>query len=141
MARIKDLLNGKEIPQTLQNVEQTTAEAKNIISGPEVKRFVQNLPAITDDLKKTTARLDQILANPDLDKAIKGTTNLGPALVDLRRMLRDLNAIISTNKAEIDMLITDLSRASANTAELTDDAKRNPSRTIFGEAPPHDGGR
>lgn len=141
LSRLKELLDSKEISNTLQNIEQTTAHAKNIISGPEVQGFVRDLPAISKDLKSAMARVDQILASPDLDKTLQGTASVGPALMDLRRVLRDLNNVVSSNKSEIDVMLTNLGRTSVNAAELTDDAKRNPARTFFGEAPPRDKSR
>jgi len=65
------------------------------------------------------------------------TAAAAPAAADLRRVLRKLDAIISSQDADIESIISSLRRVSEQAAALVEDAKNNPSRVIFGEPPPH----
>jgi phospholipid/cholesterol/gamma-HCH transport system substrate-binding protein len=133
--RVKDILSSPEIGATLKNLEATTGQAKQVVASPEIRKFLADLPAISADLKSTIQRVNRIAENPAIDKTLAGAANVGPAVVDLRRALRDLSGILASNRAEIETMIANLRRASVNAAELTDEAKRNPARTLFGDAP------
>lgn len=134
-ARVKEILSKPEIATAINNLDATTAEARQIVASPEIKKFLADLPTISANLKSTTERVNGLVESPAVKQTLEGTANVGPAVADLRRTLRELSGILASNRAQIDALMTNLRRASVNTAELTDDAKRNPARVFFGDAP------
>lgn len=135
-ARVRDILSKPEIATAIKNLEATTGEARQIVASPEIKKFLADLPTISANLKSTIDRVNSIVDNPAINKTLEGAANVGPAVADLRRALRELSGILTSNRIQIDAMMTNLRRTSVNAAELTDDAKRNPARMLFGDAPP-----
>lgn len=133
---VTTLLKGPEIKATFKNVEQTTANARDITASPEIQKVLADLPKISENLKTATEQIRQITENPAINKTLDATGNLGPAVTDLRRALRELNDILTSNRTDLDVMLTNLRRTSVNAAEVTDDAKGNPARVLFGNPPP-----
>jgi len=63
-------------------------------------------------------------------------TTVNAAAGDLRRLARQLETLVSEQQQDVQLIIAGLRRTFDNTTQLTDDARQNPSRLLFGEPPP-----
>ena len=59
----------------------------------------------------------------------------------LELTLRRVDQLVLANQGEFSETLTNLKAISDNLRDLTEDAKRNPSRILFGEPPPADSSR
>jgi paraquat-inducible protein B len=139
--RLRQVLENPNVDRTLQNVSDATGGAKELLRGQDVQAFTADLPKISARRRSTAQRIDELANSDQVTKAVDGlsttTTNAGPAMVELRRSLRELNGMLATQRQDIESVIGNLRRVLENTAALTGDLKQNPSRAVFGEPPPH----
>jgi paraquat-inducible protein B len=130
----------------LDDAKKSTGRIYQILDSPEVDRMIKDsstaaseLPAITLNLRHSTERIDQIVHDPAVQKAINGLgdagANAGAVTVELRRTLREISTLIAAQSRDLEILIANLRRASDNAAALSEDARENPSRLLFGQPP------
>jgi paraquat-inducible protein B len=138
--RLKGILASPSIDQTLDNLSATSADLKTYVGSDQVKAFIGDLPQISSKLRTSVARIDEVLASPQFQQMIDGlaTTadSAGPAAVELRRVLRQISEILTSQGQDIQAIIAGLRDFVENAAEVAEDAKNNPSRVLFGEPPP-----
>jgi len=143
----KNVLENPSINKAINDLADTVASAKGTVTGDEFKTFVADLPKISGRLRTTMERIDQIVHDPKVQQMVDGlsqtATNAGPASADLRRTMRELNVLLASEGEDLEAIIVGLRQLSENGAAVTDDAKSNPSRLLFGDPPPHlqNGGR
>jgi hypothetical protein len=84
----------------LDEVRSSNARLKEILDSPKVTASVNDLPAITADIKSASARIDQLLADKRVDRIVGGVSDAsalaGPAIADLRSLLQELNSLVSS---------------------------------------------
>jgi paraquat-inducible protein B len=136
-----------EDPRINQGLDDLTAAIKGLRgvvdeSGAPVTKALKDLPEISTRLKATTKRIDEVLADPKVDQIITGLAktaeNAGPAVVDLRKTLRRLDNLLATQEQDIRAIIGALRKVLENVETLSEDAKDNPSRLLFGDPPPRE---
>lgn len=123
----------------LSEVRGTNTRLKQLLDDPSILTAVHDLPDITARLKTSIARADAILNDKRLDQILTGLSdaaaNAGPATADARRLMRDTRALVASQQDDIRTIISDLRAAVANLNAVTQDAKANPSRLLFGQPP------
>jgi phospholipid/cholesterol/gamma-HCH transport system substrate-binding protein len=143
IARTNDLLNDRNranIADSLNNFNQLLAESRPKISTglTNINNATERLTPLLEDVRKTSARMDQTLANVD--------TMLAEDRPDLKASLSELREVLATSKTTVDQLqdimnqnkiniyeILDNMRASAsNIRSLTETIKRSPASLIRG---------
>jgi ABC-type transporter Mla subunit MlaD len=137
--RIKAILENPEINKTLANLQATSSNLKDLTGTKELFDFARDLPVITGKLKSTSNRLDTLLHDKRIDEALSGLnttlTNSDHTVIEARRSLKEISLLLASQKEEIATLIAALKRTAENLSSVTQDAKSNPSRLIFGEPP------
>jgi uncharacterized coiled-coil protein SlyX len=92
-------------------------------------------------LRATMARIEEIVQGEQFKKTLDGldqtTTNAGPAMAELRTVLREVNGLLISQRQDVESILYNLRRVLENAEGLTEDLKQNPSRAILGEPPPH----
>ena len=138
--RVKEILNNPNIDKSLDNFAQTTASIKDLAGGEEVRAFAADLPAISARLRHSAERLDELLSRPETDQLFENVgetaASIAPAAADLRRMLHELSGLITTQRSDIESILLNLRKFAEDAAVLSEDAKNNPSRVLFGAPPP-----
>ena len=104
-----------------------------------VYRTLAELPDTAAHLRATTARADQLLHDPRVNKVIDELPELGDSakgtFVDARRVIREADELLAGESNDIRATLTSLRRLAADGAALIDDARQNPSRVFFGKPP------
>jgi ABC-type transporter Mla subunit MlaD len=122
---------------TVDKVDQLVQANRN-----NLDRTLAQLPETAQGLKATAARADQILNDPRVDKALSSFSGVGDsanaAIADIRRLARDADELLDGESDDIRSIFDDLRRLAADGAAVTDDARQNPSRVLFGKPPPTD---
>ncbi len=138
--RLKSILANPGIDATLNNLSDTSASLKAYMGGDQVKTFVNDLPAISARLRTSAERIDQTLASPQFQQIIDGlsttATSAGPAAVELRRVLRQLSDVLTSQGQDIQSIVINLRKFAEDAADVAADARNNPSRVLFGAPPP-----
>ena len=123
----------------LSEVRETNARIKQLLEDPKLQTAIHDLPGITGRLQSSLARADEILHDKRLDQTLTGlsdtASNAGPAAADARRLLRDTSTLVASQEDDLRTIITDLRATIANLNAVTEDAKVNPSRLLFGQPP------
>ena len=107
-----------------------------------LNRTMAELPETAARLRATATRADQILHDPRVERAITGlsdaSANAPATLADLRRLAHDAQQLLAGESDDIRQILYDLRSVAANASALTDDARANPARLLFGKPPPKD---
>jgi len=132
--------NRANIADSLNNFNQLLAESRPKISTglTNINNATERLTPLLEDVRKTSARMDQTLANVD--------AMLAEDRPDLKASLSELREVLATSKSTVDQLqgiinqntiniyeILDNMRASAsNIRSLTETIKSSPASLIRG---------
>ncbi len=125
----------------------TAAELRQTVAAnrDNLGKTLAELPETAARLRSTAARADEIVHDPRVEKAITGLSNAAlsapPALEDVRRLAHEAQELLAGETDDIRSVLTDLRRLASDGAALTDDARQNPSRLLFGKPPPADAPR
>jgi ABC-type transporter Mla subunit MlaD len=107
-----------------------------------VTRTLTELPETAARLRATADRADAILHDPRVEKGIDGFSGLGASatttLAEVRDLAHEAQQLLAGEGDDIRSILTDLRRFASDGAALTDDARANPSRLLFGKPPPPD---
>jgi len=142
-------LNPKELQNKavalIDEVRGTNKRIHTILDNPKidpaVNTVMEDLPKISARLRDATAQVDDILRDPKTKEMLANLNDsaaaAAPAVLDARRILRQLDALLSAQSQDLEAIVVNLRQVLQNTAAVTEEAKTNPSRLLFGEPPPH----
>jgi phage-related protein len=142
-------LNAKEFQSKavalIDGVTATNKRVQQILDNPKIDPAItsvgEDLPKISARLRDATAQVDDILRDPKTKEMLANLNNTAaaaaPATADARRILRELDALLSSQSQDLESIVANLRQVLQNTAAVTEEAKTNPSRMLFGEPPPH----
>jgi len=139
---LQKTISSPKINQAIDDLAATSASLKGLFQGGEkdLKATVADLPQISGNLKTSSKRLDELLADPKIDKMIDGLSktadNAAPAVLEMRKVLRELGNLLSNQSQDIEAIIRGLRQVTENVEAISEDAKNNPSRLLFGDPPP-----
>jgi phospholipid/cholesterol/gamma-HCH transport system substrate-binding protein len=125
--RVADLLKDPKIDALLPDAAATMSAARRIVEHTE-KPMVKLLDAfknVSSGIEKLSTQLDAI------------TNDTTESVVHLRRILRQVDNLLSDQQPDIETAIENIRRISENLKEITENAKKYPSQVLFGEPPPH----
>ena len=124
----------------LEEVRASNDRLREILDDPDVDPAIADLRATLESSKSAMARLDEILDDPQvreiIDRLDQTSAELPPAVRDVRRVVREIDRLVATQRSTIEAILDELQRALENVDTITDDATRNPSRLLFGDPPP-----
>lgn len=143
-------LQKANLPQLVTHYDQLATRAttaidnvNDLIQGNQsaLHSAMADLPGITQRVRSIAERADLFLCDPRLKKMLASLPSTGDnanaAISDLRSILHDTQGILTEDREDLHSILTDLRRAAANTAIVTDDARQNPARVLFGQPPAH----
>jgi hypothetical protein len=126
-----------EVRQTNQRVHQILDNPK---IDPAIATLTDDLPKISTHMRDAFVQLDDLLHDPQTKQTLASlndtTAAAAPVLADARRVLRQLDALLSGQSQDLHAIVADLRRVLHNTAAVTEEAKSNPSGMIFSQPPP-----
>ena len=136
---------------TVADLRATIAHIDKILADPHIDSIltnasgaIDNIKTLTDPEKSNAARLlvdhrksAKTLAELLDDPALKQTiANAGALTTDARKAIARVTELIAGQEQEIAEMIRSLKATAQNVEAITDDAKQNPARLIFGQPPP-----
>jgi len=125
--RVANLLKDPKIDTLLPDASATMAAARRIVEDTE-----KPMSQLLDAFKKVSAGVEKL--STQLDSITNDTTE---SVVHLKRILRQLDSLISDQQPDIETAVENIRRISENLKEITENAKKYPSQVLFGEPPPH----
>jgi len=125
--RVANLFKDPKIDTLLPDAAATMAAARRIVEDTE-----KPMSQLLDAFKKVSAGIEKL--STQLDSITNDTTE---SAVHLKRMLRQLDNLISDEQPDIETAVENIRRISENLMEITENAKKYPSQVLFGEPPPH----
>ncbi len=137
--RLRTVLENPAIDQILKDGSETVASAKKTIQSPELQKFLADLPVISARLRTSSEHLDALLSDDKLNKSLenlgKASDSAASTLADLRRLIRNVNTMLNSQQQNLNSVVTNLRDTLENTAGITEEAKQNPARLLFGQPP------
>jgi ABC-type transporter Mla subunit MlaD len=113
-------------------------------------QMLGNFERLSGDLASVTARIDALLGSQEVgdttrnlaatsDALRTAAESLPETMESLNNALLRVERLIWSEQANMEAVMENLRRISQNLAELSEEAKRNPSGVFFGEAPARSG--
>jgi ABC-type transporter Mla subunit MlaD len=137
--KLQEILTDPNIKATLRDLAGTASSLRGTAESPELKKFLADLPEISGRLKKTMEQINALLADENIKKSLAsfnaaaGSAN--DAMADIRRLARSANTLLLSEQQDITAIIKNFRSLAENAAAISEDAKSNPSRVLFGEPP------
>jgi phospholipid/cholesterol/gamma-HCH transport system substrate-binding protein/paraquat-inducible protein B len=134
------------VDHAIQNINSLLVVIREAVKDANVPGLSGNVDSLISDLRKTNEHLNSMIGSKEAREALKNlgetlvnlkasTENLPQAIIDLRKLLKEFNTLVSSQRDEVQGLLQQGKQMFENLNDLTGDAKRNPSRLLFG-APP-----
>lgn len=109
----------------LDHVQSASARLQQILNDPKLAQVISDFPQISGRVRDVLARVDELIKNGKFDQSAD----------HLRRTLAEADELLAAQNDNVRTILNDLRETMANTRELTDDVKANPSRLVFGQPP------
>ncbi len=109
----------------LDHVQSASARVQQILDDPKLAQVISDLPEISGRVRSVAARVDELIKNGKLDQSA----------AHLQRTLAEADELLATQSDNVRAILADLRATIANTRELTDQVKANPSQLLFGHPP------
>jgi ABC-type transporter Mla subunit MlaD len=145
---------GQSLAETLNGVKVLVDTLNDIVGDPEARRLIprsaqvlETLEETVDNLREASSVVTEVMNDPEFRQSVRGIPeilqNVQQAATEISRgaeILADtaqsLQALTGDQRQRIDTLLDNLTRAARNFEELSEEARRNPSRFLFSEPPP-----
>lgn len=111
--------------QLLVSLDQTVADANVPALSAEARRFVQ-------EIRVTNDHLQRLLASPE---GLPSGANLPEVVARLNRTLSSIDRLITTEKPDVEVIITDFREIADNLRDLTESLRERPSELFFSKPP------
>ena len=141
--RIKAILSDPRIEQIVGDVASVTS-ALHVSVGDQpgdLAAFIKDLPQVSGRLRETLDEIQGILDDEQTKRMLanlsKASDGLPGATEDIRLLARRLEVLVASQQQNLVAIVTLLRRTLENAEAITEDAKRNPARILFGDPPPH----
>lgn len=141
--RLDTVLSNPGISQGIADLAATAASIRGTVVSNEanVQTFLTNLPAISERLKTSSDRINAILLSREFAQTLTGLNQMSlradNATAEFGKLTTRLNNLVASQQRDVELLLLNLRKVAENMASVTEDAKSNPSRVLFGEPPPH----
>jgi ABC-type transporter Mla subunit MlaD len=132
-----------------ENLNSLVAIAKDKLEQTEIKELVANVNKLATELQSTNQQIQQAIedlqvkqVSSDAREALQSLRDLvhspevESVLGRLDQTLRRVDRLVMSNQGELTDTLSNLKAISENLRDLSQDAKRNPSRLLFGDPPP-----
>ena len=139
---MKELIDNPNIDKGVNDLAAAAASVRAIAVDGEasVKAALRDLPTIAARLKSTSERVNEILSGSEVQRILTGLAetaeHAGPSAMQLRKTIRRVDGLLASQQRDIEAIIMNLRKITTDLAAFSQDARDNPSRVIFGDAPP-----
>jgi ABC-type transporter Mla subunit MlaD len=134
------------VDHAVGNINSLLVVLRDAVKDANVPGLTGNVNSLINDLRGTNQQLSGLIESKEARESLSNlgqllsnlnvsTQNLPQAVSDLRKFLRELSMLMGSQRDEVQELLQQGKRMMENLNDLTGDAKRNPSRLLFG-APP-----
>lgn len=140
-ARLQEILRDDRVEAMLTDASGSVASARRILEGSEedLRVFVENLPALLENATRTMDRVETLVSGDRVDRMLDDLSRVSgeaaPAVAEARLLLKTLNATVAEQRQDLEAIMANLRRVLSNAGVITEDAKQNPARLLFGEPP------
>ncbi|NIO04192.1 MAG: MCE family protein [Proteobacteria bacterium] len=160
LAGIQRTVNSPEVMETVRNVNGAVKDVRKLVQNvdSQIEPLVTNINSTVGDYGKLARDVDREV-NTDVDKTIEGirvlVANLNgvvdkldaaaeplpETMAHVRRISRDLDELISSQRPNLQRTLENARATSQNVRDLSEQAKEDPSSVFFGGPPPRLKGR
>jgi len=140
--RLQALLSDPRIEQIVSDVASVTGSLRGAVGDQEqdLAQFIRDLPQVTSRLKEVAGEVERLLGDEQTKRMLanlsKASDSLPGAAEDIRLLARRLESLMAAQQQNLGAIIVALRQTIENAEALTEDARRNPSRLLFGDPPP-----
>ena len=123
-------LNAKEISLTTR---QTLASADRAVTDANVPALSRDLRSLIAEVRQTNVNLRALLVSPE---PVAGPVNLPEMVARLNTTLGRLDRLISTERPQIEIILTNFKEISDDMKDLIESLKQRPSDLFSSKPPP-----
>ena len=138
--RLAGQLEKIDVAKLMADINRLVEDGDRAINDLQVAKLREQGVALLEEVRESNARLKAILGNPAIDKTItelsEALDHAVPTIVQLRKTVRRLDGIVGGNQSDIRAVLRNLRQITGDATQLSEEAKQNPSRLLFGNPPP-----
>jgi paraquat-inducible protein B len=158
LSGIERTVNSPEIPETIRNVNGAVTDIRKLVQNVDsriepltttIEQTIQDYGKVAQDarglIKPVGSSVDETLEEikglvSNLNAVVKkidvAAEPLPETLAHIRRISRNLDELVSSQRPNLQRTIENLSVTSQNVRDLSEQAKQDPSSVFFGGPPP-----
>ena len=112
--------------------QQALTSVNHAVSDANVPALSQELQNLITEVRQTNKNLQALLKSPE---PVSGPSNLPVMIAGLNKTLVRIDKLISTERPQIEMILTNFKEISDNLKSLTNNLKQHPSDLLFSQPP------
>jgi ABC-type transporter Mla subunit MlaD len=133
LAEIRQKVAALEMEKINSSTQELLASLNTAVTDANVPALSQDARALLRDLRATSKYLNALLAPPEW---VAGRPNVPEIVARLNTTIARLDRLISAERPQIDMILTEFQQIADNLNDLVSTLKQQPSSLLFGGAPP-----
>ncbi|MBN1508337.1 MAG: MCE family protein [Sedimentisphaerales bacterium] len=133
LMEIRHKVAALETEKISSSTQEFLASLNTAVTDANVPGLSQDARALLTDLRATSKYLNALLAPPEW---VVGRPNVPELVARLNTTIAQLDRLISSERPQIDMILTEFQRIADNLNDLVSALKEQPSSLLFGGQPP-----
>jgi len=127
-------LEGIDFEGIFESLAATLNLINETVEQVQIERVREEMLGMASEIRETNKFVQRLM---DKSKGAAEGASIPETLIQFNTTLKRMDQFVSGQQSEIEEVVSNIKRASANLRELTEYAKKYPSQVIFGAPPPH----
>lgn len=140
-ARLRELLSNDRLEPMLGDAAESAASLRRILAASEedAMAVAGDLRSLVDRASGAMENLNALVSSDRLERALDDLSRVSgeaaPAAAEARLLIKSLNTLVAEQRQDLEAIMVNLKRVLSNATVISEDAKKNPARLLFGEPP------
>ncbi|MFH1730497.1 MAG: MlaD family protein [Planctomycetota bacterium] len=117
----------------VQSMDKALSTLSREVQAAQIGKMREDAAALVADIRRTNQLVQRLLEKVEGDPKTGGVPE---TVAQLNKTLKRMEQFMSGRQAQIDAILANVGKATANLAKLTESAKKYPSQVLFGNPPP-----
>jgi len=130
----------KQVTSLASELRTTNQQLQKILGNPEINKMIDQASGMATSMRQSADQLNKILSDPKINQIMTGMAaaadNAGPATAEFKKTAVGLQRTLAGTSRDLELIIRSLRNVATNLQEVSQEAKDNPSRLLFGNPPP-----
>jgi ABC-type transporter Mla subunit MlaD len=133
LVSVNKALDDANVPGISSGIQKLVANANQAIDDASVPALSDEIKNLFAEARQTNQHLQKLLKSPEKESQM---ANIAVMVAQFNKTLLRIDKLVASQTPQVEQVLEDLKKVSANLKELTESLKKHPSELIFSQPPP-----